>query len=419
MSQAKNTIAFTEYDLPNGLHVILSPSQDQPIVGVNLWYYVGSKDEDPNRTGFAHLFEHLMFEGSANVKKSDHFKFVQGAGGTLNASTSFDRTNYFETLPANQLELALWLESDRMLSLDVSERNFENQRNVVKEERKQRYDNKPYGRTFETILRNIYTDSGYKWSTIGSMEHLNEATLEEVQAFHKKWYAPNNASLAISGDFDIDRTSALIESYFGSIPSLPSIERPTQIVTPLQSRADVEIEDAVSLTSITLAFQSATIYSRDDHALDVLADLLTRGRSSRLYKSLIYDQQLAKSVGAYNLAFDKSGVFILEAICQNGIEPEKLENALCSELAKVFAEGIQSEELERAKNRLQMRHANSLQVLSNRNDNLQQAFTYRKDTNLVNTEMDKLQSIDIPSVHSLSQYFDQDHCVVLKTVPKK
>jgi zinc protease len=411
-------IHFSEFDLPNGLHIILSPVEQQPIVSVNLWYHVGSKDESPSRTGFAHLFEHLMFEGSANVKKSEHFKFIQGAGGTLNASTSFDRTNYFETLPPNQLELALWLESDRMFSLDVSAENFENQRNVVKEERKQRYDNQPYGRTLENILEHLYPGSGYHWATIGSMKHLDEATLEEVQAFHKKWYVPNNASLAISGKFNEDETLKLIEKYFGDIPAKQISDRPVQQLSSPKRKINQVIEDAVALPAVAIAFQAATLYSQDDYAFDILSDCLVRGRSSRLYKSLVYEKQLAKSVSAYNISLEKTGLFLVNCIAQSGVSPEALEAEIWNELRNLFRDGISTEELARAKNRNSMNRSQSLQQLAKRNDNLQQAYTYKKDTDLANRELEMLLSVTEDNVNSLSHYLDQDSSVVLYTVAK-
>jgi len=415
----QNKIVFTEHDLPNGLHIILSPVREQPIVSVNLWYHVGSKDEDPGRTGFAHLFEHLMFEGSANVRKTEHFKYIQSAGGTLNATTSFDRTNYFETLPANQLELALWLESDRMNSLDVSEENFENQRSVVKEERRQRYDNKPYGRSFEQILHHLYPTSGYHWTTIGSMQHLDEASLEEVQAFHNKWYAPNNASLAISGDFDSAVALSLIEKYFGDIARKDIPVRSEQYISPITKKITLTAEDAISLPSVGIAFQSGKLYSKNDYAMDILADSLSRGRSSRLYKSLVYEKQLAKQVSAYNLSLEKTGIFMIDCIAQSGVSPEHLEATIWKELQKLFSEGISGEELERAKNRNIMNRSQQLQQLSYRNNSLQQAYTYKEDAEIANKELEMLLSIRREDVNGLSEFFRKEASVVLYTVPKK
>ncbi|MDP4219404.1 MAG: pitrilysin family protein [Bacteroidota bacterium] len=414
-----SNIPFSEYDLANGLHVILSPSALQPIVSVNLWYHVGSKDEDPSRTGFAHLFEHLMFEGSANVKKTEHFKYIQNAGGTLNATTSFDRTNYFETLPSNQLELALWLESDRMNALDVSRENFENQRAVVKEERRQRYDNQPYGRTFETILHHLFPTSGYHWATIGSMKHLDETTIEEVQTFHKKWYLPNNASLAISGNFDTDSAKELIEKYFGDIPRGAAPARPAQPITRISGKTNVILEDAVSLPSVAIAFQGSAIYSKDDYAIDILSDCLTHGKSSRLHKSLVYEQQVAKSASAYNLSLEKSGLLFISCVAQSGVSPQNLESAIWRELGRIASEGITDIELEKAKNHNITSRAKRMQQLSSRADSLQQAYTYTGRTETANEELEMLLAVKRGDIASIAAHImKSEEAVVLHTVPK-
>lgn len=386
---------------------------------MNLWYHVGSKDEDPSRTGFAHLFEHLMFQGSANVGKTEHFKYVQNSGGTLNATTSFDRTNYFEKLPPHQLEMALWLESDRMLSLDVSDENFENQRNVVKEERRQRYDNQPYGRSFETILKHLFPTGGYNWATIGSMQHLDETTLPEVQAFHKKWYVPNNASLTICGDFEIENAKQLIEKYFGSIPKGELPLRPEQNITTLNSKIHITMEDAVPLPAVAIAFQSAKVYSTDDYAMDIFSNILSNGKSSRLYRSLVYEKQLAKSASAYNLSLEKSGVMLFSCIAQTGVSPVVLEAAIWEELQKIKDEGVTEAELEKAKNRNEMSRANSLQEVGKRADNLQQAYTYTNRTETANEELDKLLQVTTSDIQNIAiKLLDPEKCVTLYTMPK-
>lgn len=278
-------ISFTEYDLENGLHVILAPSHRVQLVVANLWYHVGSKDDPPSRTGFAHLFEHMMFQGSKHVGKAEHFKYVLSAGGLLNATTNVDRTNYFETLPSSELETALWLESDRLLTLNVTHENFENQRAVVKEERRQRYDNRPYGTVWENIARRLWPTSGYHWTTIGSMDHLDQATVGDAQAFHAEYYKPNNCSLAVVGDFKESEVRRLIERYFGSIPKGAPVNRPEQIITPTPSQVRFTLEDSVKLPAVYIAFQSAPGLSHDEYVLDLLSMALAGGRSSRLYQN--------------------------------------------------------------------------------------------------------------------------------------
>ncbi len=260
---AASSIPFVEYDLDNGLHVILSQSEAVPLVVTNLWYHVGSKDEHPSRTGFAHLFEHMMFQGSRNIGKAEHFKYIQRSGGLLNATTSVDRTNYFETLPSSELELALWLESDRMLALEVTQETFENQRAVVKEERRQRYENRPYGTVWETIVPHLFPTGGYHWTTIGSMEHLDAATIDDVRAFHAEFYKPNNCSLTLVGNFDERLARPLIEKYFGSIPRGAEVNRPPQNLSPIKDNVRLEIHDAIKLQAVYIATQAPPLYARD------------------------------------------------------------------------------------------------------------------------------------------------------------
>ena len=264
-NQRDFSIPFTEYDLANGMHVILSPNKLVPLVVTNLWYHVGSKDDPPTRTGFAHLFEHMMFQGSKNVAKAEHFKYVQSAGGLLNATTSVDRTNYFETLPSGELELALWLESDRMLSLDVTKDNFENQRAVVKEERRQRYDNKPYGTVWENVASRLWPKGCYHWTTIGSMEHLDDATIDDCLEFHAEYYKPNNCSLAIAGSFDEDNVRGLIDRYFGSIPAGKPVNRTPQNIYPTVGEVRFTMEDArIKLVKLYPMFELGESKVKDD-----------------------------------------------------------------------------------------------------------------------------------------------------------
>lgn len=401
------------------MHVILSESHTSPLVSINLWYHVGSKDEDPARTGFAHLFEHMMFQGSANIKKAEHFKYVQNVGGTLNATTNQDRTNYFETLPSSELELGLWLESDRMLALDVSSENFENQRAVVKEERRQRYENQPYGLVYETLLDLVFPTSGYHWSTIGSMQHLDETIFTEVQAFHKKFYHPNNCSLALVGDFDRDAAKQLIDRYFGSIPRGPVIERRPQEIEPLAKQVRHTIYDDVHLTEICIAFQCAKSFTRDEYVLDILARILGSGRSSRLYRNLIYRDKSAKEVSAYNISNELAGIFLVTATVQVDVDPSMVEASLWKELAVIAEQGITEEELTKVKNKTEAGYIQSMTQFAHRADAIQRAYTFAKDTNLVNTELDILRSITASEVQEAAKrYCTKDASVVLYCSPK-
>jgi predicted Zn-dependent peptidase len=415
----QSEIPFVEYDLENGLHVILAESHAVPLVAVNLWYHVGSKDENPDRTGFAHLFEHLMFQGSANVEKVGHFKYIQNAGGTLNATTNQDRTNYFETLPSSHLGLALWLESDRMLSLNVSLENFENQRAVVKEERRQRYDNQPYGLVYEELLKNVFPSSGYHWSTIGSMQHLDEASLDEVVAFHRKYYVPNNASLAIAGDFNVSDAKALIQQFFGSIPKGETVVRMPQIIAPILNSPRPVISDGAKLPSITIAFQVAPAFTASEYALDVASSILGAGKSSRLYRTLVRENRMAKEVRAYNISSEQSGMFMIDVMLQSGVSLAAAEETIWREIRKLKSEPVLGSELEKAQNRDESHFIRSVVELARRADQLQRAYIFTGDTNRYAEAVQAVRMVTADDLMSAAQrFFTEEACVVLTDMPK-
>jgi zinc protease len=413
------SIPFVEYDLDNGLHVILSRSSTVPLVVVNLWYHVGSKDEDPMRTGFAHLFEHMMFQGSANVGKAEHFKYVQSVGGSLNATTNVDRTNYFETLPSSDLELGLWLESDRMLTLSVTEDNFENQRAVVKEERRQRYENQPYGRTWETIVPHLFPTSGYNWTTIGSMKHLDDATIDDVRNFHSTYYHPNNCSLTIAGNFEEGDARALVDQYFGSIPRGPEIIRREQHVDPLTSEVRLQMEDAIKLPAVWIAFQAAPAFSHDDEALGLLAELLSSGRSSRLYRSLVYEKKIARDVDAFAYLNERAGAFVISAKVQPGSTLEEVEAALWIEIEKLCLAAPTDYELQKVRNRVETHYGRVRGEVGKRADELQRAYTFTGNANLVNTELERYNNVAVDDIHRVAKsYLQRDRSVVLHVLPE-
>jgi zinc protease len=412
-------LIFEKYTLPNGLEVILSEEKRLPMVAVNLWYHVGPANEDPGRTGFAHLFEHMMFQGSQNIKKAEHFRHVQNVGGTLNATTNQDRTNYFETLPSSELELAMWLESDRMLALEVTQGNFENQRAVVKEERRQRYDNQPYGTVYENLLWRVFPTSGYHWPTIGSMQHLDETEIQEVQAFHKQFYLPNNASLCLVGDFKRDEAMQLIEKYFGVIPAGPAIQRREQVIEPIKEQVRFTMHDNVQLPAVYIAFQSAQAYSPDEYKLDIVSDVLSKGRSSRLYRELVYKQRIAKEINCYNLSNEKAGMFLISGIAQIGVTPEQVEEALWMELGKMRADAADSIELQKVKNKYEAGYVRSLTEVGSRADHLQRAYTFKRDTALANGELQRLLDVTAEDARDAAvRYLTPEKSVVLHVLPK-
>ena len=412
-------ISFSQYDLDNGLHVILAPSHHVPLVVTNLWYQVGSKDDPPKRTGFAHLFEHMMFQGSQNVKKTEHFKYIQKKGGSLNATTSFDRTNYFETLPSTDLATALWLESDRLLSLDVTKENFENQRAVVKEERRQRYDNRPYGTVWEHIVDKLWPTSGYHWTTIGSMDHLDQATVEDAQEFHAEYYKPNNCTLTLVGDFKESEAKKLIDRYFGMIPKGTPVNRIEQTVAPIDGVQRFVQEDVVKLPGVYIAFQAGRAFERDEYAMDLLGIALGQGDSSRLYQELVYRRKIAHDIGSANYSLKSTGSFNCEATVQPESGVSEVEQALWNEIEKVRNAPLKPEELEKAKNCAEMATVRSLSSLGSRADRIQEAYYYTGDPASALNRIEIYRSITAEEIQDAARrYLDDSHCVIGHVVPK-
>jgi zinc protease len=344
-------IAFEKYELPNGLDVILHEDHALPFVTVNIWYHVGSKNERRGRTGFAHLFEHMMFYGSQH-HESDYIPAIEKLGGDVNGSTSEDRTNYWENVPSNELETVLWLESDRMANLlpAVSQAKFDNKREAVKNERREGIDNQPYAKSEEIILSMLYPyDHPYSWSVIGSMEDLAAATLDDVSQFFRTYYTPSNASLCIAGDFDPRIAKALVEKYFASIPPGPPIERPSAWTPRLDRVRRVTAEDNVTLPRVYMAWHSPAVYAPGDAEMDLAALALGRGKTSRLYKALVYEQQIAQDVSVTQYSREIAGCFVIEVTARAGHALDEIEEAVDRELSAFLAKGIADTELANAK----------------------------------------------------------------------
>lgn len=353
-AQATPRIQFEKYKLPNGLEVILHEDHSTPIVAVDTWYHVGSGDEQVGRTGFAHLFEHIMFMGSQHVPVGAFDQLLEAAGADNNGSTTEDRTNYYETLPSNALALALWLDSDRMgfllPTMDLAKVNL--QRDVVKNERRQRVDNQPYGRADETILAVLYPKSHpYSWPVIGSMADLSAASLADVQNFFKTYYAPNNATLTIAGDFDPAAAKKMVAQYFGNIPRGPEVKRRMTVpAVRIPRDTFLVLEDKVQLPRLFYTWHSVKGFSGDDAALDILAQVLANDKNSRLYKKLVYDLQIAQNVRAFQDGSRLDGKFQLDVTPKPGQKVADIDRIVQSEIANVISNGIISRELQRAQN---------------------------------------------------------------------
>lgn len=392
-SSAQATITFERYQLSNGLDVVLHEDHKAPLVHILVWYHVGSKNESADRTGFAHLFEHMMFQGSDNVGKSEHFTWVQGVGGTLNATTGQDRTNYFETLPSEYLGLGLWLEADRMRSLKVTDENLNNQRSVVREERSQRYDNAPYGLWYLTLLEMLFQGSSYAWGPIGDMAQLEEAPLDEVQRFHRRWYVPNNATLVLAGDFDPAEAIPLVEDLFGSIAPGEALPITPITLPPITQQRRRSITARVPIPSVYIGFQSVALDNPDARALDLAAMVLNRGRSSRLQRELVYRSQIAQNVAAFNIDMEYGGLFVMLGTTSEGTTPEELEEGLWREVDKMSREKIEQRELDAALNRIRTSLVMSMGRLQGVADALAHSTVYRDDPSLVNSLLEEYHAV--------------------------
>ena len=415
-----NKINFEEFDLDNGLHVILHQDKTTPNVTVSVMYNVGSKHESPDRTGFAHFFEHLMFEGTENIDRGQYFKIVQNAGGTLNANTSSDRTYYYETLPSNQLELGLWLESERMLHAKVDSLGIATQKKVVIEEKKQSYDNRPYGTILQETMKRAFTEHPYHWTTIGDPEHIMAAKDEEFQQFYNKFYVPNNAVLVLAGDIEIDQAKGWIKKYFSDIPrGKQDLKYNPVVEPPLNGEVRDTVFDNVQLPLILQAYRTPAMGTDDYYALDMLSTLLSKGQSSRLYKSLVDDQQKAMQVASFPIGYKEPSLALTIALPNMGVETKDLEDAMDAEIEKIQDELISEKEFQKLKNQFENDIVKGNIRVSTRANTLARNYTYFGDANLINTELDKYLAVTREDIKRVAnKYLTKDNRVVLYYLPK-
>lgn len=420
MYAQQGNIKFTEYDLPNGLHVILHQDNTTPIVAVTILYHVGSKNEVEGRTGFTHFFEHLMFEGSPNIPRGEYFKITQSAGGTLNANTSQDRTFYYELLPSNQLELGLWLESERLFHLRIDSTGVETQRAVVKEERKQSYDNRPYGSLIEETMSHAYKVHPYKWTPIGFPQDINQATLQEFKDFHDTYYVPNNATLSIAGDIDLETTRKLVEKYFGDIPrGTKPLYRPSVVEPPQTAEVRDTIYDNIQLPAVIIAYHMPAQGTPDSYALSMLTTLLSDGESSRLSKSVVDKQQLGLQVMAFPFALEDPGLFLTFGLVNMGVSPDVLEKAILDEFEKVKTEEIGDMEFKKLQNKTENDFVTGNSTIAGIAENLANYRVYFGDANLINTEIDRYMKVTREDLKRVAnQYLTKENRVVLYYLPK-
>ncbi|MDP2885278.1 MAG: pitrilysin family protein [Ignavibacteria bacterium] len=415
-------VPYTQFTLPNGLTVILHVDRSTPRVSVNTWYHVGSGNEKPGRTGFAHLFEHLMFMGSKNVATGKFDEWLEAAGADNNGSTTSDRTNYYEDLPSNALELALFLDSDRMgyLAEAMSPKAVDAQRDIVKNERRQSYENRPYGMSSLVLEENLYPPTHpYHWPTIGSMADLSAASFEDVVQFFKTYYSPNNASLTIAGDIDVEKTKVLVEKWFGEIPRgqpVPLIDAPPAF---LAEEKRLAFEDRVQLPRLYMAWIAPALFSPGDAELDILANILTGGKNSRLYKRLVYDLQIAQDVSAFQESQKQVSSFQVVATARTGHTLAEIEKVIQEEIDRIKNEFPSKREVDRAVNQYESSFTNRLERVSGKTDQLNAYFTATGNPDYFNEDLARYKAIDPDDVRACVQtYLRDDGRVVLSVVPK-
>lgn len=413
-------LEIEEYKLENGLRVVLNPESTIPVVSVAVYYDVGSRNEREGRTGFAHLFEHMMFQGSENVKKAEHFQFIMKAGGTMNGTTSSERTNYFETLPANQLPLALWLESDRMRTLAVTQENLDNQREAVKEEKRLRYDNQPYGQVFDLLTEMVYKNFANSHSTIGSMEDLDDATVEDVQEFFRIYYAPNNAVLVISGSFENEKTKELVEKYFGTIPSQPlpqaiNVDEPEEVAENYK-----EYEDGLApLPAFLMGWKIPARRTPEFNALYLAGKLLYDGESSRLYQKLVKgDESVIQLFGFTDERRGPSGVAI-GAIPKPEKDLSKIRETIMHEISDIANNAPRADEMLKLRNQLIKSTVRMRQSSMSRAQQIAEHALYDGDPNLINSELDELLEISAEDIkNAVNKYLNTENRALLDIVTK-
>ena len=415
-----NAIQFEKYTLPNGLKVILHEDHSAPVVAVTALYHVGSKNEDTARTGFAHFFEHLLFDGSENIKRGEFDKYITNAGGALNANTSQDRTFYFELLPSNQVDLGLWLESERMMHAKIEQIGVNTQREVVKEEKRQRVDNRPYGSFLTEMLKRAFKVHPYQWAPIGSMDHLNAAKLDEFINFYKTFYVPNNCVLSIAGDFNKADVKKKIEAYFGPIKKGANvIPRPTIKEPALGGEVRDVIEDNIQLPGVFQAYRAPKQGGDEYYAFNVLSTILSGGESSRMNKTLVDKKQQAVAAQSAPFFNEDEGLFITLAIANMGVKIESLELSMDSIVNDLKTDLVGEREFQKVKNQITTQIVTSNGTMAGIAESLANNEVYFGDANLINTELDKYNKVTRQDVLNVAKkYLNKDNRVVLYYVPK-
>jgi zinc protease len=416
-------LEYEKYNLKNGLQVILHQNESLPIVAVNIWYRVGSSYERKGKSGLAHLFEHMMFQGSQNVPKEMHFRFIQEAGGNLNGSTSFDRTNYYEKVPSNFLELIFWLESDRMgfLLPALTDEKLSNQIEVVKNERLERYDNQPYGLAWEILLSNLYPEKHpYRWPTIGLIDDISSFTMDDVSSFFNRFYAPSNASLVVTGHFNKDYAKECIENYFGEIANGEIIDNiPQNIPYQLDGNVVIHRKENVQLERLYLAWKTERAYDNNDAILDIIADLFTGSKNSRLYKSIVYQNELAQDISAFQFSGKLDGHFVIVATAKPGVDLDRIKNMILKEIDIFKKEKVESKEFMRSRNQIKSSFIYSLQNMESLADQFNHYNYFLNEPNSFSKDLKRYEVVTEDDICTVAEHFFSKNYVELRISPSE
>jgi zinc protease len=420
MAASAQQVKFTEYDLANGLHVILHQDKSAPVVAVSVMYHVGSKDEDTSRTGFAHFFEHLLFEGSDNIKRGEFMKIVSSNGGQNNANTSQDRTFYYEVFPSNQLELGLWLESERMMHPVINEIGVKTQSEVVKEEKRLRIDNQPYAKFIYTVFADVFKEHPYRWAPIGSMAHLEAARLDEFKAFFKKYYVPNNAVLSIAGDIDLEKTKQMVKAYFEPIPKGAPVTRKKIEEKPLgKELIDTAYDANIQIPAIFATYRIPGFKSEDAKALEMISSILSGSGSSRLQTKLVDQKKTALQVAAINYPLEDYGLYITLALPNNNASLDDLLKDIDAEVADLQKNLISETEYKKLQNQFENAFINSSNTMLGVAQNLANGYTFYNNTNHINEELNAIRAVTREKIREVAaRYLTTDNRVVLRYLPE-
>lgn len=414
-------IKFEEYKLPNGMHVILHQDNSAPVVTTGVMYHVGAKDEEIGRSGFAHFFEHLLFEGTKNIKRGEWFKVVSSNGGSNNANTTNDRTYYYETFPSNNLQLGLWMESERLRHPDIQQIGVDTQREVVKEEKRSSMDNRPYGNLLTALQSNLFSKHPYRWTTIGTMEDLNSAKLNEFQDFFKKFYVPNNATLVITGDFKKDQAKSWINEYFASIPKGAEVKRNLQKEDPITQAKEITWKDPnIQLPAYLFSYRVPGQAEKDSYILNLISSYLSGGKSSVLYKKMVDQDKKALEVQAINLGLEDYGIFAVFAIPMGQTTKDSLQTDIDAEIKKLQTTLISDEDFQKLQNIVENQFVNANSSVQGIASSLATFHVLYGDANLINKEIDIYRSITKEDIkNAANKYLNSNQRVIINYVPEK